>query len=507
MFATLTSVIRELGRDALSDKAVPALFCGLISAVIILVFSVSMAAAIFSGPLSPYFTVGAGIVLFSYCVIGIVIALTSGLPGAMAGGPTPSVMMLVFIAGAIDLDGLPLFMTATTVALVGTVATGLCFLLIGHFRLANFFRFIPYPVSGGFIAGTGGLTCLIALDLMGVSRQPAGFPSLPDPSALPHVGIGVGFALGLFVAVKFLKNFLVFPVIFALAAVAFHVGFAVLGLSGDEAREAGYLFSGSAHGRVWPPFGVSDIPYIDWSSVAKQTPNLLILATITLICVVMNLSGIELAANCDLEWNREFRAAGWASTLAGFGGAPPGCLIALSSIRNALLGAMTRLTGVVTALALGSVLLVGDALLTFFPVPLISGVLFFLGLQMMDEWLVRSFRKLALSEYVIIVVVFVTIVAFGFLEGIGIGMLVTAAIFRGQLEQDRRRRIPFHLARETKQENPRGAGPRDTCCRGAPYPGLPVARLPFLRNCLPPGRPASAIIDGRPCAKLHSPGI
>ena len=429
MPSTLNALARELGRDVNSNKAIPALFCGSMSAVIILVFSTSMAAAIFSGPLAPFFTVGAGIVLFSYCVIGAVVALTSGLPGAMAGAPAPTVMMLVVIAGTIDLEGTPLFMTAVAVALIGTAATGLCFLVIGHLRLANFLRFIPYPVSGGFIAGTGGLACLIALDLLGVFWTQAGFPTIPEPGALPQIVVGIGFALGLFITIKLVKGFLIFPATFAIAAIAYHVGLAVLGISGDEAREAGLLFSGTAHGGLWPPFGLSDLPYIDWSGVAGQIPNLLILATVTLICVVMNLVGIELAANCDLDWNKEFRSAGWANVLTGLGGAPPGCLIALTSIRNTLFGAMTRLTGLVTAVTLGSVLLVGDVLLTLFPVPLIGGVLFFLGLQMLDEWLVRSFRKLVLSDYLIIVVVFATIVTLGFLEGIGIGMLVTGVIF------------------------------------------------------------------------------
>ena len=48
---------------------------------------------------------------------------------------------------------------------------------------------------------------------------------------------------------------------------------------------------------------------------------------------------------------------------------------------------------------------------------------------MIDEWLVKSWRKLVLTDYLIIAVVFVTIVVFGFLEGVGIGMLVTSAIF------------------------------------------------------------------------------
>ncbi|MXX91218.1 MAG: STAS domain-containing protein [Boseongicola sp. SB0677_bin_26] len=425
----MASLASELVRDARSEKAMPALFCGLISAVLILVFSVSMAAVIFSGPLSDHFAAGAGVVLFGYCMIGTVVALTSGLPGAMAGAPMPSVVMMVVIAGSIDLEGQPLFVTAVSAALIGTAVTGLCFLAIGHFRLASFLRFIPYPVAGGFIAGTGGLACVLALELMGITvRNPDGLVYL-ERDTLQLAGIGIGFGVGLFALMRIWRKFYVFPVAFAVAAILFHAAIAAFGMSADEAREAGLLFSVATGAGLWPPFEASDLAFIDWGVMTRQIPNILILAAVTLICVVMNLGGIELAANCDLDWNHEFKAAGWANALTGFGGAPPGCLIALTSIRNSLFGAMTRLTGLVTALTLGFVLLTGDTLLKLFPVHLIAGVLLFLGIQMVDEWLVRSWRKLVLTDYAAIVVVFLTIVVFGFLEGVGVGMAFTSAMF------------------------------------------------------------------------------
>ena len=38
-----------------------------------------------------------------------------------------------------------------------TLLTGLVFWLLGHFRLGGLVRFLPYPVVGGFLAGTGWL--------------------------------------------------------------------------------------------------------------------------------------------------------------------------------------------------------------------------------------------------------------------------------------------------------------------------------------------------------------
>ena len=426
---SVNALLLELGRDVRSEKLIPAMSCGTITGVQLLVFSVSMAAVVFSGPLAPYLSAGIGLVLFGYCAIGTVVTLASGFRGAVAGAPLPAVMMLVAITSTLDLQGRALFVTAVAAALIGTIAAGACFLVIGHFRLARFARFIPYPVAGGFVAGTGGLACLVALRLMGISFETGELPLSLDHHAIPSLGIGLAYGLGLFVAMRIWKSFLIFPASFVAGAIVFQLGMAAFGMSGGEAQAAGLLFSGSSGGGLWPPLGPSDIAYIDWTELASQIPNLLVLFTITLLCVVMNLGGVEVAANVDLDWNREFRVTGWANVVAGIGGAPPGCLIATASIRNVLFGATTRLTGLFTALALAAVLLAGDALLRLFPVPLIGGVLLFLGLRMMEDWLVGSWRRLAWTDYLIILVMFVTIVGFGFFEGVGIGMLITSTIF------------------------------------------------------------------------------
>ena len=429
VIAPVAAMLSELGHDLRSEKLVPALFCGLISGVQLLVFSVSMAAIAFAGPLAPFFSGAVGLVLFGYCAIGTVVALTSGFRGAVAGAPLPTVMMLVAITTTIDLEGRSLYVTAVFCALTGTIAAGLCCLLIGRFRLARLLRFIPYPVAGGFVAGTGGLACLVAFRLMGFSFEREALASALGSEATVTLGIGVAFGLGLFLAMKFWKSFLIFPISFVVAAALFQLGLVAFEMTGEEARAAGLLFAGSSGGGLWPPIGPSDLPYVDGSEFAAQFPNLLVLITVTLICVVMNLGGIEVAANVDLDWNREFRASGVANILTGIGGAPPGCLIATTSIRNVLFGATTRLTGLFTALSLAAVLLFGDALLSLFPVPLVGGVLLFLGLRLMEDWLVLTRRRLAWTDYLIILIMFATIVVFGFLEGVGIGMLVTSAIF------------------------------------------------------------------------------
>ncbi|MCY4097454.1 MAG: SulP family inorganic anion transporter, partial [Rhodospirillales bacterium] len=215
----------------------------------------------------------------------------------------------------------------------------------------------------------------------------------------------------------------------------YHLVFAVVGISGEEARAAGLLFAGTATGGLWPPFELRDLTHVDWAEVAGQIPNVLTLIVVTLIAVTMHLSGLELATNAELDWNREFRAAGGASVIAGLGGGSLGNILFPLSILSHRFQANTRLAGIVTALVVGSVVLLGDSLLNLVPLPLIAGSLLFLGLDLLDEWIVRSLRRSPWAEYAFLLLIAATIVSFGFLEGVGVGMVITMAFFAVRLSR------------------------------------------------------------------------
>ena len=104
-----------------------------------------------------------------------------------------------------------------------------------------------------------------------------------------------------------------------------------------------------------------------------QFPNILTLILVTLLCAAVTVSALELAADCDLDWDREFRAAGWGGLVAGAGGGPPGVVDSVGSPISRTMGADTRLTGIVVALVVGSALLLGDSILKLIPVPLMGG--------------------------------------------------------------------------------------------------------------------------------------
>ena len=340
------------------------------------------------------------------------------------------------IGFTMDAEGDALFATTSVALIISAVATGACCLLIGQFRLANLVRFIPYPVTGGFVAGIGGAVCLAAMSLMGAKPDWQTIPALLEPSVLWRWSPGAAYGIALYLAIKRWGNPLILPVSVALAGAAYHLALASLGISVEAARAEGLLLTSTADGNLWPALFPADLAQVQWASMAEQVPYMLTLILVAFICVIMNFAGLELATNQELDWDREFRVTGVASTIAGLGGGTVATFVVPASLRSKLLGATTRLTGVVAALVIGIALFLGDGILEFVPASLVGGgILIFAGLGMLDEGLVKSRKRLPSSEYGIILLIFIAIMSFGLIEGVGVGMLATLVFFAVRLSR------------------------------------------------------------------------
>ncbi len=435
MMAPLRSLASELRADTVSAKVVPALAAGFTSGLALLVAQVAYGSLIFSGPLAPYSSQGVGLVIFGNFAACLVIALTGGFRGAISGLSPALVIVMAQVGATMGAEGDTLFVTTAFALIIGAVAAGACFLAIGRYRLANLVRFVPYSVAGGFVAGIGGAVCLAAMSLMGVEMDWRATAALVQPPELVRWTPGVAFGVFLYLAMKRWGRPLILPVGVTVAVGAYHLALALLGISGDEARAAGLLLTSTSEASLWPVLGPADLAFVDWTAMALQFPTLLLLVLVAVIVVIMNFAGLEMAANQDLDWNREFRATGIANVVAGLGGGTTASMIVPASLRSKLFGAATRLTGIVAALVMAVALFLGDRMLELVPVPLVGGILIFAGLGMLDEGLVRSRKRLPWTEYGVIVLIAGVTVVFGLFEGVGAGMLATLVFFAVRLSR------------------------------------------------------------------------
>ena len=320
MKSRLAAAAADFRADLSAGKTVASLSAGLTSGLGLIASQVAFATFIFSGALAPYTSQGVGLVLFGNFAACLIIAMASGYRGAIAGLSPALVIGMAAFGSTMDAEGDALFVTVSGALILSAVATGVSCLTIGRYRLANLLRFIPYPVSAGFVAGIGGAVCLAAMSLMGVKPDWRAIPELADPSTLWRWGPGAVYGIVLYLAMKRWDNALILPVSVAVVVGGFHLALAVLGISGAEAREADLLLTSTADGGLWPALSLADAMRVDWTALGAQVPNMLALILVAFICVVLNLAGLETAANQELDWDREFQTGGLATVVAGLGG-------------------------------------------------------------------------------------------------------------------------------------------------------------------------------------------
>ena len=127
-----------------------------------LIGSISYATLIFSGNMSGNLHLGIYSALVSATVIGLVVAARSSSPFTIAGPDAniSAILALMVAAVGVKMASSPPATVYSTIwaaiALTGFFS-GIFLFLVGRFRLGRWIRFIPYPVVGGFLAGTGWL--------------------------------------------------------------------------------------------------------------------------------------------------------------------------------------------------------------------------------------------------------------------------------------------------------------------------------------------------------------
>ncbi len=417
------------------DILLPSLSSGAIMGVTEVIFAISLASLIFSGVLTPFISRGIGIALFTAAVMMVVTSLGSRVPGVIGSTQdTSSVMLAVIAAGVVStLSGSDLntrLMTVLVAIATATLLTGVFFVVLGYFRLGGLVRYIPYPVIGGFLAGTGWLLVQGSFSVMtNFPLRLANIFKLFQADQIILWVPGVIFALILFFGVRRFKHVLVMPGILIGAIITFYLVFWMIGMSVAKATQKGLLLGQLASGATWKPLLTVNLSTIDWKAILGQGGNIGIILVLSLVGLLLNASALELAIRGDIDLNRELRAAGVANIFSGLGGGIIGYHALSLSTFSYRMGGRGRLPGLVAGGVCLVMLISGTALLAFFPKPILGGLLFFLGLDFLVEWLVSGWKKLSHADYGIVLLILVVIAATNFLIGVAVGLVATIILF------------------------------------------------------------------------------
>jgi SulP family sulfate permease len=395
-----------------------------------------MAALIFSGPLASHVAAGIGLALFGGIVSSLAVALLGSLPGSVGGIQDAPAAIMAVMAGAI-VAAMPdsasdeaAFVTVAATMAVTALLTGACLLAMGQFRLGNLVRFLPYPVVGGFLAGTGWLLFSGGLSMMtNLGTNPANLPAFLEPDLLLMWLPGLIWALLALMAMHRFDHPLLLPSLIVLGIILFYVAAWLAGLSTDRLSEQGLLLGQVPNGQMWAPLSIADLKMVRWPLVLNQALSIGTIIILSLVGVLLNASGLEVSFRKDIDLNQELRAAGTGNLVAGLGAGLVGFQQLSGSALAMGLKGVSRWTGVIAAAVCAAFLFFGGAALFLFPKPILGGLVLLVGLSFLYDWLVESWPRLPRQDYAIIVVIVLTTAMVGFLEAVVLGLLIAVILF------------------------------------------------------------------------------
>ena len=432
MIESSRNSVRSIFSDDLNPKRLPLnLSAGVLQGAIEVLLAASFASLIFSGSLEALFPIGITLALATGAIqlIGSAIFSSSGAIHSSVQD-VPAVLVAVTLASiAASIGSVLAAPTVLALLAVSTLATGLTLFALGSLQLGGLVRYVPYPVIGGFLAATGWL--LVQGGFATITEFPLAIANIPlllqrDLIALWVPAVAV--ALGLTFVIRGADTPLAVPAVIGGAMLTFYLGLLVSGTSINQATEMGLLFEGG-NSAGWSPLNLEIFRVADWGEILGQIGNIGVLAGMSLIALLLNLSAIELSIGRDLSLNRELKGAGIANVLSGLGGGMVGYPAISTTALSGRLGVRGRLTGIIAGLVCVAALLLGTSLLTLVPKFVFSGILMFLGLDFLYEWVVLGWRRFSKLEYAIVLAIMGTIAITNFLTGVAHGLLMMVIMF------------------------------------------------------------------------------
>jgi SulP family sulfate permease len=408
---------------------------GLIAGIDGLGTSVAFAALIFSGTLAEGFAAGVSVMLLSSVLLAAYISFRSRYPTSVAQVQETTIAILasaiVTATAAMGTAGSEeKVATAFAILAASTVATGSFFYLCGRFRLGAMVRFLPFPVVAGFLAGSGWLLVEGALVMVcHADTMPGMLRSFRQFDVLAILLPALVFALALAAGLRLTSNPLIAPAIMVTAIVLFHLCLWAAGLPVEEARTRGWLPGLSGASGLQLPSPLSTIRAADWSVVLSVLPMLISVPLIAMAGLLLNTSGLELAAGKDIDANAELKTAGQANVVISIIGGASGFTGLGMTLLARRLGVIGRAAGLAVAAVMTLALPFATELAGAVPLFLAAGLMIMLGAELLYDWAFANGRTLPRLEWAAVLAIVLTMMVFGFITGMAIGLTFSVITF------------------------------------------------------------------------------
>jgi len=321
------TVIRKLTNEVSTKSLVTGIYCGLVCVLL----SVSYASLIFSGKLSDFISIGINIALTSVIIAGIITVVATSFNQTLLQidddtAPVFALLISSVTTTMVNPDSTSILSLIILTVFSATLILGITLFAVAYFNIGRFIQYLPYSVMGGYFAAVGWLLCIGSFTVA-TGLEISTFSAIIETFSVNNIAnwlpmLVIGFWLHKMRSRISETTLLGGTIVFSIA-LFFIAHYTFNGQTPNELMQQGVLIG---------PFKTDEMQLthlirtsqIDWGQIGAFTSNLGTIASlllISLLSIILCVSGLGLYTMRDIDLNHELKVAGAANIAsATFGG-------------------------------------------------------------------------------------------------------------------------------------------------------------------------------------------
>lgn len=415
------------------------------------------ASIIFIGPLATFLPVGILSALVGWILLSVVVSLTSREPLHIATLDDQAIVIFGAISALMIVEMGDQAATARglTTLLFIISATSLAFAaacyLVGRYRLARVLELMPFPVVCGFMASIGWLVIGAALEVAAeVSVSSSIMSELAEGNRLLRLSLAAGLGGLMLWATSRYETSWTLPAVSLAIVIGYFAVMSATGQTHADQLAAGWLFDiRESEGGVLGMLAILSFSAIDWPFVIKVIPQCLTILLLALMSTSLSLSALKAESRGKLAVGDEFTGTSAGNLCCAAVACPPGFTDVIPTIMFRQFGASSRWMPLTAISVVIAVALFGGWIIGGLPKLLMAATIFLFAYETLYEWLFRSVRGFSRQDQAIVWIILGTTVFLGFMQGIGLGILLALLLFVFRYS-----RVPAIHSRTTLNEHP-----------------------------------------------------
>jgi SulP family sulfate permease len=346
--------------------------------------------------------------LYGAFIMGLITAIFGGRPGLISGGAGATVIVLIALMKSHGLD----------YVFAAVVVAGVIQLTIGLLKLGKFIRLVPHSVMFGFVNGLA-----IIIFMSQIEQFKVGVPGSLSWAFDTPFYIMFGLVLLTIAIIMILPKF---TKAVPASLVAIIVVFGVVYFGNINTKQVVDIASISG---TLPPFHIPQVPFT-FETLQIILPYGLIMAAVGLTEGLLTLNLVDEITGTKGNSNRECLAQGSANIANGFFFGMGGCPMIAQTLVNLSAGSRARLSGIIAAITILIIILVGAPVIELVPIAALVGVMIMVAIGTFEWASFKVLRRMPKPDiFVMILVTLITVLLHNLALAVLIGVIISALVF------------------------------------------------------------------------------